>query len=196
MSTLTVREMKPSDDAGSVAELVYQTDPYIFPYLYDGNLHIAKKVISKMIFKDTIYNYKNITVALSGSKVEGIVVSSRTPVAMNYKEMIDAFVESGIPVGERFTRVYKEYYELLKDEPEGIYIANVCVAENSRGKGVGKQMLSAFLNNAETYHLETVKANRAALSLYLFAGFKIDCEYGGFTGVPCYRMTRNSKEKE
>jgi ribosomal protein S18 acetylase RimI-like enzyme len=133
-------------------------------------------------------------VALSGNKVEGIIISCHTPVVINYREMIDSFVESGVLVGERFTRVYKEYYELLKDEPNGIYIANVCVAEQSRGKGIGKKMLSVFLKNYEIYHLETVKANKAALSLYKSVGFKIDCEYAGFTDVPCYRMTRTLKE--
>jgi hypothetical protein len=187
--------MNCNDDVEGVAQLIYQTDPYIFPYLYDNDLHIAKKVIARMIFKDTIYNYKNITVALSGDKVEGIIISCKTPIVINYREMLNSFIESGIVVGERFARVYKEYYELLQDEPQGVYIANVCVAEHSRGKGIGKQMLCAFLNDKDTYHLETVKANVAALSLYKSVGFNIDCEYAGFTDVPCYRMTRHFKEE-
>lgn len=188
--TILCRPLALNDDLRQVARLIYYTDDYIFPFMFNGNLTAAEKVLANMIRRDTIYNYKNISVALSDDKIVGIVVSQRTPLNITPNEMCDCFIESGIILDERFAKVYNEYYKLLNDEPEGIYIANVCVDKLYRGLGVATKMLETLLKKDETYHLESVKANVNALRLYQKAGFEIDYEYPGFTGVPCYRMTR------
>ena len=187
------RPLNLKDDLKQVARLIYYTDDYVFPHLYDNDISAAEKVIPKMIQRDTIYNFKNIFVALSDNKIAGIVVFQRTPIRMNLNEMCSCFLDSGIIVGERFAKVYNEYYKLLDEEPEGIYIANVCVDKLYRRMGIAKKMLESLLSDKETYHLETVKANTGALHLYQSLGFEIEYEYSGFTEVPCYRMKRTAK---
>lgn len=184
-------DLRLSDDLGTVARLIYQTDPYIFPYLYKQFDDRTEKILVSMIKRDTIYHYRNIKVAKWNGRIVGMIVWKRAPIAISKREMELCFTENGVTPDEDFERVYAEYYHLLQEEPQGIYIANVCVLPSERDKKVGRKMLERFLEYGETYHLETVKANTAAFRLYSSLGFTVDYEYPGFTAVPCYRMSRN-----
>ena len=187
------RPLRSEDDRGQVARLVYETDEYIFPYLYDNNILAAEKVISKMILRNTVYHYKNISVALEEDKIAGIIVSLPTPIKTDPAEMERSFSEAGVIAGDRFTRVYNEYYKLMEDEPDGIYIANVCVDSRYRRRGIAKALLEYFLSDHEVYRLDIVRANVGALQLYQQFGFEIEDSYIGFPDVPCYRMKRPAK---
>lgn len=191
MEQLVVRKLKLTDDLAQVARLIYDTDAFIFPYLYKNDVTGAVPTLIKMVERDTIYNYRNITVAVLGKEVVGIIIAKETPIVMNEEEMKGCIVcnEEG---GKRFKKTYDEYYKLFEDEPQGVYIANVCVDKRYRGRGIAKQMLAAFLKEEpqKTYHLETVKDNPSALKLYQGLGFEIVTEYLGFVDVPCYRMIR------
>ena len=187
------RPLNLKDDLKQVARLIYFTDDYVFPHLYNNDINVATAVIPNMIKRDTIYNYKNITVAVCDDKIAGIVVCKKSPIKMNLNEMCGCFLDSGVVLDERFAKVYNEYYKLLDDEPNGIYIANVCVDKLYRRMGIAKKLLTFVLKDNETYNLESVKANAAAVNLYLSLGFQIEAEYPGFTGVPCYRMKRNAR---
>ncbi len=190
--SIIVRKLKPTDDLAQVARLIYYTDDYVFPYLYDNDLKRAESVIVNMIRGDTVYNYRNITVAMINGSVAGIIIAKETPIRVDLGAMVRCFIDANEIVGERFTKTYNEYYKLFENEPDGIYIANVCVDTQYRGQGVGKKMMTAFLKEFpnKTYHLEAVKDNIAALKLYQAVGFEIVNEYLGFTDIPCYRMIR------
>ena len=65
-----------------------------------------------------------------------------------------------------------------------------------RGRGIAKALLGGFLRDGETYHLEAVQQNAAAVRLYEALGFRVTGEYEGFGGVPCYRMTRPPRDEK
>lgn len=188
-----IRKLNANDDLKQVADLIYYTDDYIFPYLFNGDVTAAEKVLRNMILGDTIYSMRDIYVAECGGKIAGIVILKTVPLRINAQNMIKCFLDAGQPVGERFAKVYNEYYKLLEDEQPDVYVANVCVDKTYRGMGIAKKLLDGVLRDDLTYHLECVKANQAGLKLYEKAGFEIDCEYPGFTQVPCYRMTKSKK---
>lgn len=192
---LKIRKLRSGDDLKQVARLIYYTDGYIFPYLFGGKISAAEEVLSQMIQRDTIYNKKSITVACSGGDIAAILIMHKAPVTINAEQMIASFIAANQIVDERFTKVYNEYYKLLQNEPQGVYIANVCVDKCYRGYGLAYHILQKTLKDDVAYNLETVKANLPALNTYLKAGFVIDYEYPGFTGVPCYRMHRPTKGK-
>lgn len=191
-NNLTVRRLTLDDNLSEVARLIYYTDDYVFPYLYDNDVKRSESVIINMIKGNTIYNYKNITVAILDGDIVGIVVSKETPISVDLGEMVRCFIDANEPIGERFTKTFNEYYKLFENEPAGVYIANVCVNERYRGRGVGKAMMTEFMKelNGKVLHLEAVKDNVSALRLYESLGFEIEYEYPGFTDVPCYRMIR------
>lgn len=188
-----VRKLGLLDNHVKVADLIYQTDSYIFPYLFHEDIKLAENVLVKMIKRNTIYNYRNIRIAECDGEVLGIIIFLPTPVRVNIQEMMSAFFDVGAVIDERFKRVMEEYYKPLEKEPPDVYIANICVDNRYRGMGIASKMLGSVLRDDRNYHLETVKANESACNLYLRMGFEIECEYPGFTAVPCYRMTRKAK---
>lgn len=197
MEKIEVRKLRPDDDFVAVGRLIYFTDDYVFPYMFRCDADAAARAFALMVQKNTVYAAENITVAVADGKIVGIVVAKHTPVPVDPAPMIDSILQSGSVVDESFSRVYNEYYKLLADEPQGVYVANVCVDRAFRGMGVAKRMLQEVLRDDCDYNLETVKANSAAFALYAGLGFKVVCEYPGFTDVPCYRMTRaKAKSKQ
>lgn len=193
LDTLEIRPLTLDDDLNKVAELIYMSDNYIYPYLFEEDLSVAKKVIATMIVEDTIYNYKNIKIALSAGQIVAMIVMKSIPITINSDAMINCFVQAGVPVGARFAKVFNDYFKLLEDEPADVYVANLAVDKMYRNLGVGKVFFGSLLSDNLVYHLEVVKANVSAISLYQKLGFDIDYEYAGFTDVPCYRMTRQKK---
>ncbi len=192
MENLIVRKLLPTDNLQQISRLIYYTDDYVFPYLFNSDIEKAERVLTKMVLGDTLYHYQNITVGFLGQEIVGLIVAKEAPVRVNFSEMVRCFIDAGEPIDERFSKTYNEYYKLLENEPEGVYIANVCVDKNYRGKGVGSEMLRQYFESEtkKLYNLETVKDNKAALKLYQKHGFEIVEEYLGFTEVPCYRMVR------
>lgn len=187
---IVIRKLNPKDNFDRVAQLIYYTDDYVFPYLYDNDIEKATAVIGKMIASDTIYNYKNVTVAVLDGQIIGIVVALQKPFSVNMGEMVSCFLTAGAVIDERFSKVFNEYYNLIDGKSDGVYIANVCVNRNYRNMGVAGRLLDYVLRNDCEYELETVKANEAAYKLYTAHGFEVEYEYPGFTGIPCYKMNR------
>lgn len=190
---MEIRRLTTADDLKSVARLIYCSDDYIYPYLFDNDIQVAERVLVNMITGATLYNYKDIYVALSSGEIIAMMIVKTAPLKIDHEEIIKCFVAASVPVGARFARVFNEYFKLLEDEPPDIYIANIAVDKLFRGMGVGRSLMQSVLDSARSYHLEVVQANTNAVKLYKKLGFKIDCKYPGFTGVPCYRMTRQSK---
>lgn len=195
-TTVIVRKLNAKDDFRRVAELIYYTDDYIFPYLFAGDVKKGAEVMGRMVNADTVYNYRNVTAALLDDRIIGIVIALKKPFAVDLKSMADCFLNAGEIVDEKFAKVFNEYYNLFDCTSEGVYIANVCVDKKYRGMGVAGKMLDAVLQDDGVYELETVKANDAALRLYLSRGFEIEYEYPGFTAVPCYKMKREKRKGE
>ena len=193
IDNLEIRRLTADDDIKSVARLIYYSDNYIYPYLFEDDVRVAEKVLTNMILGDTVYNYKDVHVALSSGQIIAMIITKTVPLKIDHESIIKCFVDAAVPVGARFVRVYNEYFKLLEDEPPDIYIANLAVDKMFRGMGVGKALMHSVLNSDSAYHLEVVQANVNAVKLYEKLGFKIDCGYPGFTGVPCYRMTKQSK---
>ena len=187
---VTIEPLTLNHNLNQVAKLIYYTDKYIFPYMFNKNLNNAKKILVNMITSNTIYNYKNITVAVLNNHIVGMCVLVSSPITIDKTEMVKAYTSAGFSSGKRFERVYNEYYNPINNEPKGVYVANVCVDDNFRGLGIASKLIKTVINNNTQYNLEVVKANIPALKLYKKAGFKIKEEYPGFTGVPCYRMTK------
>lgn len=187
---VVVRKLTLKDDLVRVGRLIYLTDPYIFPYLFDSDIDAAARVFAEMVKGDTLYNFANITAAFVGDTLAGILIACDTPLTVASSEMMDAYMRAGEIVDEKFAKVFREYYALLENEPDGIYIANVSVDPKFRRRGVADALLTAVLRQGELYRLETVKANGAAYGLYEKHGFVVECEYPGFTDVPCLRMVR------
>ena len=188
-STVEIRPMQSSDDFFKVADLIYQSDNYIYPYWFD-NKSDAVKVIAKMIAGDTVYNYKNVTLAVSDGQIAGALVSLYSPVIEKEENIIDAFTKADVKCDERTHRIFKDYYALMAEHKTGYYLANVTVDKNFRSLGIASRLISEVIKDKGFVRLECVKENVGAWRLYERLGFKVKNEYPGVFGVPCYYMEK------
>ena len=142
INKLKIRNLTPEDNLEKVAELIYLSDNYIYPYLFNNDLSVGKKVLTNMIVCDTIYNYKNIQVAMLSSNIIAMIVSKTVPITISIDDMKNSFIKAGVKVGARFNRVFKEYFKTLEEEKPNIYFANITVDKKYRNMGVGRTLIN------------------------------------------------------
>lgn len=184
---VTVRPLAEGDDLTAVARLIYLTDPYIYPYWFDTE-EDGCAVIREMIDLPTLYNRKNVVVAILDGSVAGMIVSRDCPFKEEMEPILTAFARAGVPVDERTDRIYRDYYSEMGDAENGHYVANVATAPEFRRRGVAAALLKYITERESDMTLECVQANSGSWRLYQRFGFEIVNEYPGVFDVPCYKM--------
>ncbi len=176
-----------NDNLEEVSRLIYFTDKYIYPTLFNNDINYAIKILTEFIKNETIYNYKNIIIAKIDGKIVGLINYLNVFPNNNYEEMLKAYKNASHDIDENFIKVNKDYFEQLKDFK---YTHLVCVSvdENYRRKGIAKMMIDYFDKTNLT--LAAVKSNIGAIKLYEKCGFRYLYDYPGFLNVPCIEMER------
>ena len=187
-----IRPMNDEDDKAQIAKLIYLSDNYIYPSWFDS-LADAQKVISQMIDMPTLYNKKNILVAVTDEGfIAGALVSCNCPFDEKEEHIREAFARAGVPCGHRTHEIYLAYYAKM-DYPNGHYFANIAVDEKYRRQGIATALILHALEGKGYCHLECVQENAGAWQLYQRLGFDIVKEYLGVCDVPCYKMEKKEK---
>ena len=185
---ITIRGICDGDDLDQVAKLIYLNDPYIYPNWFDS-IEDGVKVIRQMIDLPTLYNKENITAAvMPDGCIAGIVVSKQAPFSEDINHIKTAFKLAGVKIDERTDFVFDSYYSKMGHSEDGYYIASITVDEGYRKLGIAATLMKHVMDKNDYCTLECVIANSAAWRLYQRLGYKIDFEYPGVHGIPCYRM--------
>lgn len=176
---MEIRKAKASDNLKEIAELIYETDKYIYPNLATTK-DKAISIIIDMIKSRTIFNYKNCLIAIDNSCIVGLICYTRKTSPPN---CYDKWLYSD----DKLKHVIENY--ILKCEAESkeseIALTCVCVkAEHRRQKIAAKLIQHMFQLFPNKYiYLYTLKHNSAAINLYQSMGFKIINEQKGYN---CY----------
>ena len=181
-----LRKMKLDDDMDAISEMIYETDPWIYP-TFLNTIDYCKKVMPLFIRANTLFNYNNIYVAEDDGVIKGIVIIMAKYPKNNYQEMKKVIEDNKLDL-PNFEWLNKDYFETLNFDFKGTYIINVCVKKEYRQEGIASFMLANLPK--KTYSLAVVKANEVATKLYLKSGFEKLYEYPGFMEVPCVEMVR------
>ena len=73
---IIIRKANKNDDLERISELIYNVDPYIYPYWF-GNLENCKKILPKLILEDNfIFNIETIYIAINSENNEIVGLSS------------------------------------------------------------------------------------------------------------------------
>ena len=73
---IIIRKANKNDDLERISELIYNVDPYIYPYWFE-NLENCKKVLPKLILEDNfIFNIETIYIAINSDNNEIVGLSS------------------------------------------------------------------------------------------------------------------------
>ena len=183
------RRANIDDNMEEIAELLYETDPYIYPYWFEKDEKSCVKFLKEEIIKDGfIFNYNNLYVAYDSTmnKIVGVICAIDKSVNLKYD------YESLKKVNSFYERTINEYIEPIIDEvnkldDETIYIPNVCIDKDLRGKRIGTKLLGYFISQMEKagfnrFALDCLLHNLQAKNLYHALGFKEMKLTHGFTG--------------
>ena len=168
------RKARESDNLEKIAELLYYTDDYIYPYWFKS-LENCRKELTPLLTQDKFfYNINNIYVAVNDNVILGIicVTDKKTDLSYDYSELIK--------VNKRYEFTINNYLMgLIKEvsESEFAYISNVCVDPNYRDLHVGTFLLDNLIKEYKKKKfneiaLDVLADNPRAIHLYEKMGFE------------------------
>ena len=177
-NNINIRCLRLTDNLEQVAELIYKTDPYIYPSWFK-NYDSWKEVLVRLIKTEgSVFNYKNIAVAISANNIVGILIYLDESCDLTFD------YDKYIKVNRYFKYAIKKYVIHLKDnfKQDIIYIPNVCVDEKYRNLKIATNLIKFIKNKYKNKSLllHCLKKNVPALNLYNKAGFKVVKELKGF----------------
>ena len=192
-----------------IADLIYDTDRYIYPALFasknkDPNEN-ARRIIRQLLQngRDAMFCKSNIYADFDKSgRIVGIILWNKGGMEWDYRLFMEEAALLGIALIEENVRsVMKSYIEERYgggsfNRRNAINVINVCVKADARNKGIGKAMLDSFVSRHGTEPMElcVLCDNEPAITLYQKAGFKIVSQTEGFSMGSekplCYTMER------
>ena len=185
---IILRRAKKDDNMEDIAKLIYQTDPYIYPYWFNDNLDEAIKVLVPEIkTPGFIYNYENCYVAydLEAKKIVGLVCAIDPTTDLNYDY---SRLRS---VNDKYKFTIDNYVKAIVDEvieKKYMYLVNVSVDVEYRSHRIGSRMLEYFIEQMHAAGFDEIgfdclMHNLRAKNLYHSLGFKEVSEGFGFDGT-------------
>lgn len=188
LEDIVLRRAKHNDNMEDIARLIYQTDPYIYPFWFDNDEEEAVRVLVPLIQESGfIFHYENFYVASDkvSNKIVGIVsaIDPTTDLEYDYSklEMINSNYNFTI------NRYIKEMIKEVK-EKKYMYLTNVCIDVNYRSNRIGSRLLKYFIEQMheagfDEIGFDCLMHNLRAKNLYHSLGFKEVAEGIGFDGT-------------
>jgi len=183
------RRAKKDDNMVEIARLIYDTDPYIYPFWFNKDENKCVDFLKEEILKDGfIFNYNNLYVAYDSTlnKIVGVICAIDKSVNLKYD------YETLGKINDCYRKTINGYIQPILDEVEAfdsetIYIPNVCIDKGLRGKKIGTKLLGYFISQMEDvgfnkFALDCLLHNLPAKNLYHSLGFREMKLINGFTG--------------
>ncbi|MBQ9854341.1 MAG: GNAT family N-acetyltransferase [Bacilli bacterium] len=185
---IKIRKAREDDNLIEIAELIYKTDPYIYPYWFE-TLEKCKEELPRLLLEENFFfNINNLYVAEDeeNNKIVGILCILDKDVDFEYD------YEKLKNYNERYRFTIDNYVMgLIKEvkESEFAYISNVCIHNDYRGKKIGNKLISHVIEiYAKKYFdgifLDVLANNPGAIKLYQNLGFEQFTEiFSGFNNT-------------
>jgi ribosomal protein S18 acetylase RimI-like enzyme len=171
-----IRLLNLEDDFKQAAHILYQTDSFIFPFLF-GKPEKANIGLSKLMsFPNNSFSYLYTHVYVDSGLIKGLLIETNPLDQLDEeKDFRVSFKPSSLfrmVLGQLFL------YPILKHHLEGRYIQNVCVDAPYRGQGIGKELLEDSIKRArqdqiKALYLDVSIENPGAKKLYESYGFEV-----------------------
>ena len=172
---IKIRPLSFDDDLQRVAELIYKTDIYIYPYWFE-TLDNCKRELPILMTQDGfIFGLKNIDVAVDDetNEILGVICSYKNDDNLNFN--YDLLMEKN----ERYRFTIQNYIKKVLEEIKSAdyaYISNVCVHEKARGLGVAGLMIDYVKQKYKKQllskiQLDVLTSNSSAIKAYQKSNF-------------------------
>lgn len=184
-----------------IAQLIYQTDEYIYPAMF-GCLDNAVKLIPAIFRdgRDYMFSFDNMHVASIGESIVAVLLARVGKMAWSGEILREIAASLKIEVPDTLVSVQEEYLDeryVEESTDDTISIINVCTDSAYRGHGIAKRLLRHFIDENRDAKMElcVIKGNDSAVNLYRGLGFKETREYLGYSATSekpcCLEMKRN-----
>lgn len=185
--------MRLATDLDVVANLIYDTDEYLFPFIFGPRSHglpVLKRLIA---LENNSFSHRHIECIADGNELQAILIAYDHRTIDATAE--DADYQSALPFFDRLLLVPKFWILqpiLDKEDVTGVYIQNLCVAAAHRGKGLGSQLIRHYIEMQPVdVWLDVELSNAAALRFYARLGFQVVSRKDVFIrGLGNYRLVR------
>ena len=182
----TLRPALSSDNHQDIAGLIYDSDPYIYPYWFDKDRNVGIRTLARLFtIPGNLYSCANISVLVENcnQKPIGVIVVANRCSKLDYN--LDNFMINDRAGRAILQSVIADVELARMAQSNELEITNVCIAERYRGQGIGKWMLRNFLARMGDlgYHrfmLTCLKKNITARELYGRLGFQVTSETEAF----------------
>ena len=174
---LEFRKATASDNLEEIAELIYYTDQYIYPYWFENIEKCKKELPLLMVQENFFFNVNNLYIAIdieNNKKIIGVIciLDKSVDLTYNYEELRK--------INDRYCFTIDNYVMGLIDEVKNsdfAYISNVCVSPLYRGKHVGIRLMNYVIDvYVDKYFkeiaLDVLAQNPGAIKLYENLGFE------------------------
>ena len=176
---MIVREVKEKENKEEIARLMYNTDPYIFPYWFKKVDKCVGTLVEMMEDENNVFNYKNIIVAEIENKIVGFLLSLK-------KDKNKGFYDKWTRVNEEYSVAINDYVKKIEEykKEDCVYIALTCVNKDYRRRHVALKMFEYLFakNGNKIYKIDVLKDNIPAIKLYEKLSFSIEETIKGFNG--------------
>ena len=173
---IIVRKPTKDDNLEKISELLYKTDPYIYPYWFETLDNCLRQLTPLLLEDKFFFNINNLYVALNvdTNEIVGVICITDKSVNLDYD-----YSKLKI-VNDRYRFTVENYIEaLVKEVKESsfAYISNVCVDEKYRGRHIGNFMISKIIDIYKDklfreIVLDVLEDNPGAIGLYEKLGFE------------------------
>ena len=191
--------MLKNDDYGTIAYLIYHTDPFIYSDLF-GDYESAERVIKRLLDTEkSIFYRNNYYVAIFNNDIAGIA-AFYNKVEWDSWSVEEAFYLENVKIPESFSAA-SEYFDYSFNHAMkfGVNACNITVAEKCRRHGVATFMLEKLkkISGKMDIELNVLVSNEPAVQFYKKHGFEIIIkfkDYGGYRNDPvdCYNMVHEA----
>lgn len=171
-----IRRVELTDDLNRVAHLIYQTDGFIFPFLF-GKPKKAENTLFKLVgMENNSFSYKNIYAYFDEDMINGILIETNP----NQNQHEEKDFTSALNPFQLISLGFKQIvlFPILRHHHQGRYIQNVAVDAPYRGQGIGRKLLEDAIERAKrdqikTLELDVAVENKRAKKLYDNLGFNV-----------------------
>ncbi len=179
----SVRKVSLDDNLAQVARLIYQTDPYIYPFWRSEEQDFVQLIKPWLCAEGFLYHYKNFYVISERNDryplgiIGGLDANERP--AFNYNVFDDE--RSEFVISHYIRDVMAERESIPKDS---MLVTNLCVDFAVRGRGIGHNLFERYIDimkkrGYNSFRLDCLEDNTPARQMYNKLGFtKIGGGYG------------------
>ncbi len=179
MKTTQISDGKRDDCNPLLADLLWETDPELFHFIYDGDKSLMKMLfVAEWPLPVGFFSHRNMMVATQSGQPVGhlncFAGKRMSEISETHVQWVPGVAPEKAPRLLRGLEALGWLFPVIPDD--AFYVLNIVVSENARGEGLGARLMSlaedkALSEGLKSVHLDSA-ANAKAITFYRHLGYE------------------------